>query len=59
MVEETPQSGALEDLSDCLDIFQEPSGYYKPPKAPTRAQHTLKSGQVIEVNLVGENPLWV
>jgi hypothetical protein len=59
MAQENARPGTPEDLSDCLDIFQEPSGYFKPPKEPTRAHHALKSGDVIEVRLVGENPLWV
>ena len=40
-------------------IFQEPEGYFQPEKPATFAEHTLLSGQVLRLRLVGFNPLWV
>ena len=40
-------------------LFQDPEGFYEPEKAPTTAQHTLRSGEVLQLGLVGHNPLWV
>jgi len=40
-------------------LFREPEGYYEPPKPPTYAKHTLSSGEVLKLRLVGHNPLWV
>ena len=42
-----------------LELFQEPPGYYPPPDPHTFSSYTLASGQVLEVRLVGHNPLWV
>ena len=46
-----------EDLP--LELFQEPPGYYPPPDPHTFSSYPLASGQVLEVRLVGHNPLWV
>lgn len=50
-----------EDDLEPLDtaLFREPEGYYEPPKPPTYAEHTLSSGEVLKLRLVGHNPLWV
>ncbi|KAL8989203.1 MAG: hypothetical protein Q9177_001863 [Variospora cf. flavescens] len=39
-------------------IFQEPSGYYPPPKLATFESWTLQSGETLRLRLVGHNPLW-
>ena len=41
------------------DLFQEPKGYFQDEKPPTFAEHTLLSGEVLRLRLVGHNPLWV
>ncbi|KAL8673814.1 MAG: hypothetical protein Q9168_001779 [Polycauliona sp. 1 TL-2023] len=51
------------DEADVLDgireiIFQEPSDYYPPPKPATFESKTLPTGQVLQLRLVGHNPLW-
>lgn len=40
-------------------LFLEPEGYYEPEKPQTYAEHTLLSGEVLKLRLVGHNPLWV
>jgi len=40
-------------------LFKEPDDYYEPEKAATHAEHTLLSGEVLKLRLVGHNPLWV
>ena len=50
---------ASESDNEGLDLFQEPADYYEPEKQPTFASHTTRSGQEIQVRLVGHNPLWV
>ena len=40
-------------------LFHEPDGYYEPEKPPTYAEHTLLSGEVLKLRLVGHDPLWV
>lgn len=49
------------DEEDCLgeSLFKEPEGYYEPEKPATYAEHTLLSGEVVKLRLVGHNPLWV
>lgn len=52
------------DEGDVLDgigniIFQEPSDYYPPPKPATFESKTLQTGEVLQLRLVGHNPLWV
>jgi len=44
--------------SDPLNLFADPAGYYPPPPIPTTLTHTLLSGQIITLRLVGHNPLW-
>ena len=46
------------DPEETLDLFAEPADYYPPPPQPTIATHTLLSGQVLNLHLVGHNPLW-
>lgn len=47
-----------EDLIDSA-IFQEPAGYYPPPKPATTESRTLQTGETLQLRLVGHNPLWV
>ncbi len=41
-----------------LDLFTEPVDYYPPSPKPTTQTHTLSSGTVLTLRLVGHNPLW-
>jgi len=41
-----------------LDLFTEPEDYYPPSPPPTTETHTLLTGQVLTLHLVGHNPLW-
>ncbi|CZT22790.1 probable NNT1 Putative nicotinamide N-methyltransferase, has a role in rDNA silencing and in lifespan determination [Ramularia collo-cygni] len=43
---------------DGLDLFQEPKDYYQPEKEPTKVEHKTLAGKVLQLNLVGHNPLW-
>ncbi|PVH87181.1 hypothetical protein DL98DRAFT_405781 [Cadophora sp. DSE1049] len=52
------QDDSLSDDSGGLDLFTEPADYYPPSPTPTTETHTLLSGRVLTVNLVGHNPLW-
>ena len=48
------------DEEDVLvDIFREPENYYKEEPSAHYAEHTLLSGQLLRLRLVGSNPLWV
>ncbi|EGP92368.1 uncharacterized protein MYCGRDRAFT_31648 [Zymoseptoria tritici IPO323] len=40
------------------DLFQEPTDYYRPDKEPTQVEHKTLNGDVLKLNLVGQNPLW-
>jgi hypothetical protein len=42
-----------------VDLFQEPTDYYRPEAEATFATHTLRSGERLRLRLVGHNPLWV
>jgi nicotinamide N-methyltransferase len=42
-----------------LDLFAEPTDYYKPEKQPTQVQHQTLSNQTLTLHLVGSSPLWV
>jgi hypothetical protein len=44
---------------DGFNMFEEPSDYFKPEPQPSFAQHTLRSGDQLQLRLVGHNPLWV
>jgi len=44
--------------SETLDLFTEPSDYYPPSPKPTTETHTLLSGRILTLRLVGHNPLW-
>lgn len=46
------------DPEDGLDLFAVPTDYYPPSPKPTTESHTLRSGAVLTVRLVGYNPLW-
>jgi EEF1A N-terminal glycine/lysine methyltransferase len=52
----TSDDGAL---AGDTDLFDEPHDYYLPEKPPTFVQHTLLSGQELQLRLVGHSPLWV
>lgn len=41
------------------DIFQEPEGYYKQPDPARWIEHTLPSGEKLQLRLVGQGPMWV
>lgn len=41
-----------------IDLFAEPTDYYPPSPKPTTQTHTLLSGRVLKLRLVGHNPLW-
>lgn len=41
------------------DMFQDPVGYFPPEPSATYVEHTLLCGQIIQLRLVGHNPLWV
>lgn len=41
------------------NLFQEPDGYYQEEKEPTFQKHRLRSGESMNLRLVGHNPLWV
>ena len=49
------------DGDDVLEpsLFQEPDDFYPTEKPATFSQHTLLSGQTLNLRLVGHNPLWV
>ena len=44
---------------DTTNLFKEPDGYYQKEKEPTQVEHRTVNGQVLRLNLVGQNPLWV
>jgi hypothetical protein len=44
---------------EAFDLFQEPKDYYEPEKEPTKVEHKTLKGEVLQLNLVGHNPLWV
>lgn len=44
--------------TEAIDIFADPEGFYPPSPKPTTETHTLLSGQVLSLRLVGHNPLW-
>ncbi|KAI9715365.1 MAG: hypothetical protein M1812_006010 [Candelaria pacifica] len=50
---EADDEGLLND-----DIFKDPENYYEADKPATSAEHTLLSGEVLNLHLVGHNPLW-
>ncbi|KAG7009776.1 protein N-terminal and lysine N-methyltransferase [Physcia stellaris] len=41
-----------------VDLFQEPPNYFPPPPPHTFTSYTLASGQILNLRLVGHNPLW-
>ena len=45
------------DLNNAM--FEEPNDYFEPEKPATYTEHTLLSGQILRLRLVGHNPLWV
>ncbi|KAH7403339.1 hypothetical protein BKA64DRAFT_776756 [Cadophora sp. MPI-SDFR-AT-0126] len=54
----TDQDDSLSDGDGGLDLFTEPADYYPPSPTPTTETHTLLSGRILTVTLVGHNPLW-
>ncbi len=48
-----------EEVEIDTGLFVEPHGYYEPEKPETYVTHTLLSGAVLKLRLVGHNPLWV
>jgi len=52
------ESEDSENFGD-TSLFQEPDGYFRPEEPPSFAEHTLLSGQRLQMRLVGHNPLWV
>lgn len=52
------QSEGDDDVTS-LDIFQEPEDFYQPEKPATFTTYTLRTGQAINLRLVGHSPLWV
>jgi len=51
--------GNNEDDEPVNDMFQEPEGFYEDEKQPTFDRFTLRSGDEVNLRLVGHNPLWV
>lgn len=49
---------ACDSESEALDLFTEPADYYPPSPTPTTETHSLLSGHVLTLRLVGHNPLW-
>ena len=49
------------DAEEILDVslFSEPDGYRQSSPPPKIVTHTLLSGRVLRLRLVGQNPLWV
>ncbi|TVY25018.1 Protein N-terminal and lysine N-methyltransferase [Lachnellula hyalina] len=41
-----------------MDLFTDPPDYYPPSPKPTTETHSLSSGRVLSLRLVGHNPLW-
>lgn len=41
------------------DMFEEPDGYFPPEPLASYVEYTLLCGQIIQLRLVGHNPLWV
>lgn len=41
------------------DAFDDPEGFYAPPKPPTFAEHRMRSGEILTLRLVGSHPLYV
>ena len=39
-------------------LFEEPGDFYPKAKEPTFAEHTLSSGESLQVRLLGHSPLW-
>ena len=48
-----------DEAISAFDMFEEPAGFYEAPKEPTFAEHKLLSGDILNIRLVGHNPLWV
>ncbi|KAL4931081.1 putative nicotinamide N-methyltransferase Nnt1 [Aspergillus undulatus] len=48
----------MADDFDTGNMFQDPEGFYPPEMEPTYAEHTMLSGQVVRVRLVGSHPLY-
>jgi nicotinamide N-methyltransferase len=46
------------DPEEGLDLFADPPDFYPPSPKPTTETHTLLTGRVLSLRLVGHNPLW-
>ncbi|KMQ48974.1 nicotinamide N-methyltransferase [Trichophyton rubrum] len=40
------------------DFFNEPEGFFPPPKPPTFSEHRMLSGDTLSIRLVGSHPLY-
>nr|POE49256.1 protein n-methyltransferase nnt1 [Quercus suber] len=47
-----------EENTQAINLFQEPDDFYLPEKQPTFVQHSALDGTVLDLRLVGHNPLW-
>ncbi|KAF2214836.1 hypothetical protein CERZMDRAFT_110407 [Cercospora zeae-maydis SCOH1-5] len=48
----------IDEERDTLDLFQEPEGYYKEREKPADVTHKTLSGNVLQLHLSTQNPLW-
>ncbi|TVY93549.1 Protein N-terminal and lysine N-methyltransferase [Lachnellula willkommii] len=54
----TPHQDDGDSDSETMNLFTDPPDYYPPSPKPTTETHTLLSGRVLSLRLVGHNPLW-
>ncbi|TVY52387.1 Protein N-terminal and lysine N-methyltransferase efm7, partial [Lachnellula cervina] len=54
----TPHQDDVDSDPETMDLFTDPPDYYPPSPKPTTETHTLLSGRVLSLRLVGHNPLW-
>ncbi|KAM3418636.1 Protein N-terminal and lysine N-methyltransferase EFM7 [Cercospora zeina] len=48
----------IDDEEETLDLFQEPEGYYKAREKPADVTHRTLGGDVLQLHLSTQNPLW-
>lgn len=48
----------IDSGEETLDLFKEPEGYYEPEKQHTFVNYTTQHGRILNLRLVGHNPLW-
>ena len=53
------KASEVDDVAVDANMFNEPDDYYQKAKAATCVKHTLRSEEVVNLRLVGHNPLWV